>query len=212
MDPLDLVRTVRHGTVCLKGREAVVYVDPYRLREEAHDADVIVITHDHPDHFDPKSLARAARADTCYLTTPALAGALAAAGVPEEYITAVTYESPAVCLECGVSVTPLPAENENHPIEKGFGCLVELDGLRYYCSGDTDVLADIACDVLFVCCDGIYNMRNYTRQIPEALHAMEHRPGLTVPYHCGEPGMESCGARLCAALVAAGLPCREWKA
>lgn len=45
MDPLEPVRFVKHGCVCFESDDAVVYVDPYKVPDDAHDADLIVITH-----------------------------------------------------------------------------------------------------------------------------------------------------------------------
>jgi L-ascorbate metabolism protein UlaG (beta-lactamase superfamily) len=36
-----------------------VHFDPFQISAEAHDADLICITHAHYDHFDPESILRA---------------------------------------------------------------------------------------------------------------------------------------------------------
>lgn len=87
--------------------------------------------------------------------------------------------------------------------------------MRYYISGDTDVLdEDVACDVLFVCCDGVWNMPDFETRIPAELEKMEHKPGLVVPYHYAEeenPGTGGNGKKLCAVLREKGYACEEWK-
>lgn len=45
---------------------------------------------------------------------------------------------------------------------------------------------DVVCDVLFVCCDGVWNMPGFETRIPAELEKMEHRPALVVPYHYAE--------------------------
>ena len=213
MDPLQPVRLVQHGSVCFAHEDVTVYVDPYCIDTAPHDADVIIITHAHADHYSPADIAKVRRDDTCYVTTAEIADTLAETfGMDDCYLIEVNCETPTVYLECGVGVTPVAAYNQNHPIDRGFGAVLQFAGVTYYLSGDTDVLAeDVKCDVLFVCCDGIYNMRSFQTEIPKAVHAMDIKPGLVVPYHCGEPGMEACAGRLCAALTAAGIPCRQWK-
>ena len=92
--------------------------------------------------------------------------------------------------------------------------LLTLGGYRWYLSGDTDELDDdAACDVLFVCCDGVWNMPDFAVRVPAEIARMDRRPGLVVPYHYGgeAPGSEGNGAVLCQALSAQGIPCREWK-
>ena len=58
MDPLEPVRFVKHGCVCFESDDTVVYVDPYKVPDDAHDADLIVITHSHGDHYSPEDIER----------------------------------------------------------------------------------------------------------------------------------------------------------
>ena len=53
------------SSIRLKGREGIVYADPFRMREEPGDADYILITHDHYDHFSLKDIEKAAKAVRC---------------------------------------------------------------------------------------------------------------------------------------------------
>ena len=103
-------------------------------------------------------------------------------------------------------LTPLAAENKNHPLGFGFGALLEMGGFSYYVAGDTDVLSDVACDVLFVPCDGLYNMLHYMDQIPDQLAAMDHKPGVVVPYHYAGymEGTDQNGPRLAEKLKGMG--------
>ena len=39
-------------------------VDPLEIDNDAHDADYILITHDHYDHFSPKDIRKIAKADS----------------------------------------------------------------------------------------------------------------------------------------------------
>ena len=135
-------------------------------------------------------------------------------GIEDDYISELSFEAPRIGFECGAVLEPVAAENKNHPVSFGFGLVLEFAGFTYYLSGDTDVLVDnVQCDVLFVVCDGIWNMPDYEKSVPAQVAAMDVLPGLVVPYHYGvdAPSTKENGARLCAALTAAGIPCREWK-
>ena len=71
---------------------------------------------------------------------------------------------------------------------------------------------DVRCDVLFVCCDGVWNMPNPVETASQQVLAMEHRPKLVIPYHYGapeNPGTEENGKALCGVLEANGISCRE---
>lgn len=216
MDPLDLVRFIKHGSVCLEDGDVAIYVDPYRIDDDAHDADLIIITHSHGDHYSPADIAKVRKADTCFASTPEVGRLLERDfELDPDYFTAISSGSPSVGFECGAMVTALAAENKNHPAGFGFGVLLEFGGATWYLSGDTDVLdEDVECDVLLVCCDGVWNMPDYLARVPAELARMEHRPGLVVPYHYGDeenPGTGKNGARLCAALREAGYAAKEWK-
>lgn len=213
MDPLSLVRMLSHGTLCFAHEDIVVYVDPYELPGDPHDADVIIITHAHADHYSPADLNKARKEDTCFITTASLSRKLQSTfGIDDIYISEVSFETPGLYLECGVGVTPVAAVNAFHPVESGFGFVLQMGGFTYYVSGHTDVLAeDIKCDVLFICCDGVHNMPCFETSVPAALRTMDRLPGLVVPYHYGEPGMTENGAKLCTALTALDIPCQEWK-
>ena len=215
MDPLQLVRFVKHGCVCFEKDDVVIYVDPYGLEDRPQDADLVIITHSHGDHYSPQDIARVKKEDTCFATTAEVSRLLQSDfEIDPDYITTVTSLSPTVVFECGAMVTPLVAENKHHPEGFGFGLLLEFGGVRWYLSGDTDVLDDdIRCDVLFVCCDGVWNMPGFQQTVPDQIAQMSRAPGLVIPYHYDEaenPGTGKNGAKLCEALRARGIRCKEW--
>lgn len=208
MDALDFVDLVRHGMVRFRLPDGpVVYVDPFQLEKAPHDADLIVVTHSHSDHFSPDDLRRAAGPDTCFAVTAPVADWLSREmGVATPYISLLSPAAPELVFECGATLTPLPAQNKNHPLGFGFGALLTMGGFTYYVAGDTDVLSDVACDVLFVPCDGLYNMLNYMEQVPAQLAAMSRKPGVVVPYHYSGymEGTDKNGPRLAEKLEGLG--------
>ena len=52
---IEKITINKHSSIRIQG-DKVIYFDPYEIEEETHDADVIFITHDHYDHFDPASI------------------------------------------------------------------------------------------------------------------------------------------------------------
>lgn len=180
MDPLEPVRFVKHGCVCFESDDTVVYVDPYKVPDDAHDADLIVITHSHGDHYSPEDIERVRKEDTCFATTAEVARLLERDfGIDDDYISELSFEAPRIGFECGAVLEPVAAENKNHPVSFGFGLVLEFAGFTYYLSGDTDVLVDnVQCDVLFVVCDGIWNMPDYEKSVPAQVAAMDVLPGL----------------------------------
>ena len=48
---------LQHASIRLED-DKVIYIDPYDIKEESHDADYIFITHDHYDHYDEQSIKK----------------------------------------------------------------------------------------------------------------------------------------------------------
>lgn len=215
MDATTPIKLVRHGAVLLQG-SAVVAVDPYALEDGLPSADVIIITHSHFDHYSPRDIIKIARADTRFAVPAEVAQRLRSElHIQDDYITVLSSAAPCTALLGGVTVTPVTAENKNHPAAMGFGAVITLDGFCYYASGDTDILAQSpVCDVLFVCCDGQYNMLQGIPQIVQCVQQMHTPPKLILPYHYDESVISGCGkngALTVQALRRAGFTAREWQ-
>ena len=52
----------------------VIYFDPFGITEESHDADVILITHEHYDHFQPESIAKIRKESTVLVAPLSMQG------------------------------------------------------------------------------------------------------------------------------------------
>ena len=52
------IQVFNQASIKLTGNK-IMYFDPYLLKEEKHDADIIFITHDHYDHFEEESIKKA---------------------------------------------------------------------------------------------------------------------------------------------------------
>ncbi|MBR1750831.1 MAG: MBL fold metallo-hydrolase [Ruminococcus sp.] len=44
--------------------DKVIYIDPFRIDDERHDADIILLIHDHFDHFSKEDIAKVMNGDT----------------------------------------------------------------------------------------------------------------------------------------------------
>ena len=52
------------NSIRITSRVGTIYVDPLEIANDAHDADYILITHDHYDHFSPEDIRKVAKADS----------------------------------------------------------------------------------------------------------------------------------------------------
>ena len=71
----DHVEVLYHSSIRITG-EKTVYIDPFGVTTEPRDADLILITHDHFDHFSPEDIAKVRGRETV-IVTPASTAARA---------------------------------------------------------------------------------------------------------------------------------------
>ena len=171
-------------------RGPVVYIDPYRV-PDGPEADLIVVTHGHYDHFSPQDVERLAHART-WLVAPATV----AERLSGRVLSIAAGESLGVEGVAGVEVTAVAAYNTSkrdgegrlfHPREAGgVGYELNLRGERLYHCGDTDVVPEMdavaGCDVALLAVSGTYVMT--AAEAAEA--ARRIAPALAVPMHWGD--------------------------
>lgn len=201
MSDLKNVKILIHSAIRLEG-DKVVYSDPFHLKEEPHDADIILVTHDHYDHFSAEDIARVAGPDTRLICPASVKPLALEAGFPEERIT-VLAPGERERID-SVVVSAVPAYNVNkhfHPKENGWlGYIVTMGGLRYWIAGDTDDNEDVRkvrCDIALVPVGGTYTMT--AEEAAALVNAI--KPKFAVPMHYGDiVGTAGEGARFCSLL------------
>ena len=188
---LDAIDWLGHSGFRITVGRSVVYIDPYRVPEDAPQADLILITHGHYDHFSPQDVERLSRRDT-WLVGPA--------AVAERVSGQVHRIAPGEMLDDelvrGVHVSAVAAYNTSkrnadgkpfHPRDAGWvGYDINVRGERLYHSGDTDVIPEMdsvtGVDVALLPVSGVYVMT--AQEAAEAARRIQ--PRVAVPMHWGE--------------------------
>ena len=160
---LEHIHWLGDDTFRLDG-SSTVYIDPWKLPAGARPADLILVTHDHFDHFSAADIARIGSAATTLIGPAAVTGQVSS-------LTTVTLAPGEAATVGGVTVTAVPAYNLDkfrsagepyHPREAGYlGYVVEMDGRRIYHAGDTDAIPEMSavrCDVALLPVGGTYTM------------------------------------------------------
>ena len=169
-----------HASFRLDG-PPVIYIDPTSLEAAPPQADIILISHEHQDHFSPPILKQISRPETVIVASQRVADKLK--GVEGE----VRALKPGERTTVGeVEIETVPAYNIDksfHPKTAGnLGFIVTLGGERLYFAGDTDhipEMADIQCDVALLPIGGTYTM-----DVKEAAAAAaDIGPRVAVPMH-----------------------------
>ena len=174
-----------HSSVRIETAGKVLYVDPFRLEQAPHDADLIFATHDHFDHFSPEDVARAEKAETVFVLPASSANKLADDTRGHRVLTVRPGdrgEAEGIPFEAVAAYNP---GKPFHPKENAWvGYVLELEGVRVYVAGDTDATEEAAavrCDIALLPIGG-----KYTMDAPEAAAlANRIRPRIAVPTHYG---------------------------
>ena len=169
-----------HSSIKISKRQTI-YIDPFKMEKEDHDADIIFITHDHYDHYSPADIEKVIKEDTI-MVAPKTVKALS------KMKNVILVESNDRCEVKGIKVETIPSYNVNkkfHPKDNEWvGYIIEIDGVKYYIAGDTDITPEnkqVKCDVAFIPCGGTYTM-NY-EEAAELTNTI--KPKIVVPTHYG---------------------------
>lgn len=181
---LDSIEVLTHSSIRIGG-DKVIYIDPFQIQKEDHDADMILITHDHGDHFSPDDMKKVIHADTV-LVVPELLEKRCLTIFTDNRIVAVKPDQK-LC-ECGIAIETVPAYNNRkpfHPKGKGWvGYIVTIGDTRVYIAGDTDATPDnrlVKCDIALVPIGGTFTMT--AKKAAELINQI--KPAAAIPTHYG---------------------------
>lgn len=165
----------------------IYYIDPFDLRvSELEPADLIFITHVHPDHCSFEDVKKILKNDSVLIAPP---DCLNLIDVPNEKNPVEPNKEYEVM---GFKFSTIPAYNhrpgreEKHPRQNNWvGYIFELNGKKIYHAGDTDFteemkkLKDLNLDVAMMPMGG-----NFTMDVDEMIEAANHIGAkVTIPMH-----------------------------
>ncbi len=163
--------------------EKVIYADPLNIVGEPHDADIILITHSHFDHYSVADIKKVMKSDTVIVCPQSIKEA-------EGLGIGVKYVKPNESIEVkGTAIETVPAYNKLkpfHPKSNGWvGYIVNSrQNGRIYIAGDTDVTEEnkqVKCRVAFIPIGGHYTMN--AEKAAELVNII--KPEFAVPVHYG---------------------------
>ena len=186
MDRIEVYRQ-NHVRIRTCGRD--IHIDPF-MTDSAQDgsgrADIILITHDHYDHFSPKDIERTACGGTVLVVPENMKDKAKEAGrYVREIVTVKPNEN--YVIE-GLEFETVPAYNilkPFHPKKAGWvGYIIKAEGKRVYVAGDTDATPEamaVKCDIALVPVGGTYTMN--AKEAAGLVNTI--RPEIAVPVHYG---------------------------
>lgn len=181
---LENIQVLNHSSIKIN-REKVIYIDPFKIDNDYHDADIVFITHSHFDHYSEEDIDRIIKEETKLIVTEDLEKK-ALEKVKKENVTCVQPEKN--YFVDGINFETIPAYNiskQFHPKSNNWvGYVIELNGIKYYFAGDTDITEEnkkVKCDVAFVPIGGTYTMT--AKEAAELVNII--KPKIAVPIHYG---------------------------
>ena len=174
------------NSIRVKGKDFTVYIDPFRMKEEPKDADFILITHDHYDHFSPDDIEKVACGKTVLVVPKTMEKK---AEKVASYVSKIETVSPSNQYNInGLSFETVPAYNilkPFHPkMNEWVGYILSIDGKCIYIAGDTDETKEakeVKCDIAMIPIGGTYTMD--AKKAAELINII--KPEVAIPVHYG---------------------------
>jgi L-ascorbate metabolism protein UlaG (beta-lactamase superfamily) len=177
---LEGITWLGHASFKIKAPEGVIYIDPWKL-PSAEPADLILITHEHYDHFSAEDVQKIRKPDTTIITTASVAAQLKG--------DVKTVKAGDTLTVKGVKIEVVPAYNpakQFHPKQAGgVGYIITAGGRRIYHAGDTDAIPEmnqVKADVVLLPVGGKYTMT--AAEAAKVANAI--KPAVAVPMHWGD--------------------------
>ena len=179
---------IKHASIQINYNGLEIQVDPVGkgMKPETDysqfpKADIILVTHEHHDHFDSDAIAQLTKASTKIYLNPAVhkmfgSGKALKNGDKVKYANDIT-------IEAVPAYNTTPGREQFHPKGRDNGYILTLDGMRIYIAGDTEDIPEMAnikdISIAFLPCN-----QPYTMTIEQAANAAKIiKPKVLFPYH-----------------------------
>ena len=163
MSIVDQIDVFTQNSIRIRGKDKTIYIDPFQMKEAPHDADIVMVTHDHYDHFSPDDIVKVASDDTVFVLPAAMEQK--ASKVPVKFSRVFAVEPGGSYELDGLEFETVAAYNilkPFHPKSAGWvGYILKMEDKRIYIAGDTDATREakeVKCDIALVPIGGTYTM------------------------------------------------------
>lgn len=173
-----------HASIKITG-DKIIYIDPFKIKEETHDADFIFCTHTHYDHLSIDDIKKIIKPETIIVVTQDGKTQLENLNIKKVVTVLPDHEYN----ENGIKFKTIRAYNINknfHPKSNNWvGYIIYSNRTSYYIAGDTDFIPEmkeVKADVVFLPVGGTYTM-----DVEQAIYAANIiKPKYAVPIHFGD--------------------------
>ena len=183
---LDNIEVFTQSSIRIRSSLGTIYVDPFQMKEEPHDADYVLITHSHYDHFSIEAIRKVIKDDSIIVVPERMEDD---ARELEREVKSIETVKPGIYREInGLELETIPAYNTVKPFHprraEWVGYILRLEGKRIYIAGDTGATKEakkVRCDIALVPVGGTYTMD--TKRAADLINTI--RPEYAIPTHYG---------------------------
>ena len=182
-----VITAIKHASLRIQYDGLEIQIDPVAEYAPATDyskfpkADIILVTHEHFDHFDRDAIEALKKDGTQVIANPSvqkMLGSGMALANGESHVLAK-----GISLDAVPAYNTTPGHTQFHPKGRDNGYVLTMDGLRIYIAGDTEDIPEMAnlkdIDVAFLPCNQPYTMT--PQQVAKAAKTI--KPKVLFPYH-----------------------------
>ena len=182
-----VITAIKHASLRIQYDGLEIQIDPVAEYAPATDyskfpkADIILVTHEHFDHFDRDAIEALKKDGTqviANLSVQKMLGFGMALANGESHVLAK-----GISLDAVPAYNTTPGHTQFHPKGRDNGYVLTMDGLRIYIAGDTEDIPEMAnlkdIDVAFLPCNQPYTMT--PQQVAKAAKTI--KPKVLFPYH-----------------------------
>ena len=182
------ITCIKHGSLEINYNGTEIQVDPVgTFVTPATDyaqfpkANIILITHEHKDHYDLEAITTLRNKATSIFVNNAVFN-MFKNGIVMRNGDSIQY-APDIKIEAVPAYNYTEGHTQFHPKGRDNGYILTLDGLRIYIAGDTEDIPEMAnlkdIDIAFLPCNQPYTMT--VEQLVKA--AKTFKPKVVFPYH-----------------------------
>lgn len=183
---LENLHWLGHDSFRLDGPKTI-YFDPFNLPRNSKKADIILISHEHFDHYSKNDVGLISTKFTVIVTDKTVAKLLQGTKINYKEVKGL-LPGDSIDID-GVKIIATRSYNTNkqfHTKESNkLGFIVTISGVSIYHAGDTDFIPemkDYKCDIALLPVSGTYVMT--AAEAAEA--ALSIKPKVAIPMHYGE--------------------------
>ena len=195
------ITCIKHASIEINYNGTEIQVDPVGmwLKPETDyatfpKANIILVTHEHKDHFDRAAIHEIRTPATSIYVNQSVFGHFRNGLVMRNGET-VKYAAD-ITIEAVPAYNTTPGREQYHPQGRDNGYVLTLDGLRIYIAGDTEDIPEMAnlkdIDIAFLPCN-----QPYTMTVEQCVNAAKIiKPKVLFPYHYSDTPVHKISMQL----------------